>query len=216
MTYLETWLLHSVHKYEQHLRALSYEDMWDQAAYFNDTIPASSLGEIADTLLSLFESGLMEFGEDNGGDLANTTLTSEQEILDVINSRRDIRYLLTQAGGALWEKLFSPRWDEFIGGCISTISRDPYIGNYELIGVSKLLCEERIKFMESWQGLLVIDGSVSVAEIRNWDATYWKTLPAAHVVTAKMTPRPGFNNAFFRTDAPGSDWFDRSILKRSS
>jgi hypothetical protein len=91
-------------------------------------------------------------------------------------------YRLTPLGGAEWEEWAKPQWSRYSRTC----SWD----NFGEIGAAtKSVAHELFELEESiLRECAIVPGSIRRRIFRNWQATYWKTLPEGHLIAFRTRP----------------------------
>jgi hypothetical protein len=98
-------------------------------------------------------------------------------------------YRLTPLGGAEWEGWAKPQWSRYNATC----SWD----NFNEIGAAtESVAEELLELEEHvLRECAIIQESIRRRVFRNWQATYWKTLPEGHLIACRTKPLTEGNRA---------------------
>lgn len=135
---------------------------------------------LVDTLLQARRNGWIEFGRPFMGDSVPLSEPDADEIAAFLRERGrgldTVHYWLTTEGGAAWESFARPQWHRYlVSSCQfpedgSTFERSHTIETLDWQWLDKYL---RAQAAEQ----VVEAGSMTLDELRPWQATYWKTLP---------------------------------------
>jgi hypothetical protein len=162
----EYWFLNAVVRDALPLRILESENL---EVIINGNGHGLGHSALISVLQHLFQSGLLSAMETHRAGFTPTSSDIEAGLKGV----RNIYFYLTAQGGALWESLSQPNWDRFIEG--STCFEPEEV---EVICPSKHLAEEYFSLAPF--PVVPIAGGETWDIVCPWEATYWKTLPAAH------------------------------------
>lgn len=166
---------------------------------------------LANTLAQSRRNGWIEFGRLLPGDSASVSDPDADEIAAFLRERgrgrETVHYWLTAEGGAAWESFARPRWDRYIvPSCEfpedgSTFERLTTIETSDPRWLDKYL---RVQAAEQ----VVEAGSITLAELRPWQATYWKTLPFGLRCTFRSTEHrlPGHTSGSSRLREVWCEW----------
>lgn len=145
---------------------------------------------LVDTLAQSRRNGWIEFGRPFPGKLAPVSDPDADEVAALLRERgrglETAHYWLTADGGAAWESFARPRWNRYvIDSCEfpedgSTFERMTTIETSDWQWLDRYL---RTQASEQ----VVEAGSITLTELRPWQATYWKTLPFGLRCTFRST-----------------------------
>lgn len=152
--------------------------------------------EIARSIAAMIERGELRIRSRRPGEpRPESERWSEDRILERIRGARPGRgsscYELTGRGGALWEEWARPDWTRYNRSCIAIRDRPDVHFSAHLAAVEAIAQE--LFELEPWlrDGRRIVAGSVRRKKLRDWRATYWKTLPEGHAVAFRSIERSG-------------------------
>ena len=190
MTYAQYWILDAVAEDRYALSTLR-EDVVENA--FNRKGHGLTRPQLIKTLTDLFSDGDIFVTYDD--DSEQHTL-SETEIGAAFMSSRWVWYGLTQQGGAKWEAISRPEWLRFITGGLNEEANDCDVASANRAAIAEYLHDDRVRDR-------IIPASVVWQEILDWQATYWKSLPAGFEVHFRIT-NPSED---FMVAQPPKNWY---------
>ncbi|BAZ08412.1 hypothetical protein NIES4071_02170 [Calothrix sp. NIES-4071] len=141
-----------------------------------------SYSEIVNAAHSLFQNGdilaSLHYGEDleENEEIYNTVLT-RSEIEAHLNGEFPVNYYLTPQGGAKWEALANPNWNQFF----TTAFFDCPANKSGIIGGQRQILEKLLA-MDCFMHEKHIPGTEVWDILEPWKATYWKTLTKGYLV----------------------------------
>lgn len=101
-----------------------------------------------------------------------------------IDQAEQVFYGVTALGGALWETLSHPQWDDFF---LEGYGIDPYEG--EMSASTRSLIEERLALIPYDSFIkAIVPESVRWSVLQPWEATYWKQLPIGYRIEFTYLP----------------------------
>ena len=101
-----------------------------------------------------------------------------------IDQPEHVFYGVTGRGGAQWETLSHPQWDQFFDEGYGT---NPYEG--EMTASTRGLIEERLALVPYDSFIkAIIPESVRWSVLQPWEATYWKQLPIGYHIEFTYLP----------------------------
>lgn len=195
----EFWLLETAVEASVMIHLLSSEPGEDgigcDVFTFNKRSHGLPLAQLAETLKRLAEWEFIEFfhRDDPTTNLFSWSLGEISQWLkpsDWNSKSMDLRYRLTQSGGAAWEDFACPKWDWFLRGPRPRNGSD---AGAEIVSESARAanrdCLERyLTYFDAICGKL-IEETVRFEESSPFKATYWKTLPSGWSVQFCYHPR---------------------------
>jgi hypothetical protein len=190
---LQYWLLDVVAEYTAPLCALPDGEV---ELWLNRPGSGASRAELARGLATLLHLGLVTGATAEGGDLGAAEIERA-----LGGPREQTWYGLTEAGGVAWEQAAKPDWRSYVwyareeeGGAWghTILCADPALA-------ARYLAYQRAIWLKPG---VVAEESLRHDTVRPWEATYWKTLPAAHRIR-------------FNTGAEPNRWPDPGDLARS-
>lgn len=144
----------------------------EENLFYSEVVNAAHhLFQNGDILASLYSREDPEEEE-----ISNVVLTFD-EIQANLNGELLADYYLTPQGGAKWEALAHPNWNQFSSGFFGC--PDNKIG---IIGTHRQLVETFLAIDCFMGGHKHIPGSEVWEVLESWEATYWKTLKNAYFV----------------------------------
>lgn len=102
-------------------------------------------------------------------------------------------YYLTPNGGAAWEAFARPRWDRYIEHGHEFPDDDSPFERLTTIEASEWQWLDRYLMAQAAEQTIE-PGSLTLAELRPWQATYWKTLPFGLRCTFRSMEHPVLRN----------------------
>ena len=172
VTEFEFFLLDAVSEHTHHL---SLFDSYHLGEALNRHVPYFTRQDLIETLGALFQQGDLWARVGRAKAFVPTLDEIEAGLADGLR----IVYGLTAQGGARWESLCRFDWTRFVSWCSTSHSS-------ELIAPTRELAEF---LFYARQEDPAIRPPVRWDTIRPWEATYWKTLPAAHRVRYRIPRR---------------------------
>lgn len=98
-------------------------------------------------------------------------------------------YELTARGGAAWEGWARPDWGRYNDNCERIVENSASCFT-ALLAANESIAEELLELERQLnQERIVIDDSIKRRVLRQWRATYWKTLPQGHLIAFRTSPR---------------------------
>ena len=152
--------------------------------------------EMAHSIAAMIELGELRIRSGNPGESRpRSEPWSERRILERIRGPRLGRgsgwYELTERGGARWEEWARPDWTRYNRICVAIRDR-PGVHFSALLAAAEAIAEGLFELEPYIQdGRRIVAGSVRRKLLRDWRATYWKTLPEGHVVAFRAIERSG-------------------------
>lgn len=135
---------------------------------------------LVDTLLQLLRDGWIELGRPFANEPEPLSNLAGDEIAAFLRERCAARarvfYWLTAQGGAVWESFARPQWERFLASSCefpedgSTFEQRHTVETSDWQWLDKYLRAQAVE-------QVVEAGSMTLEELRPWQATYWKTLP---------------------------------------
>ena len=180
----EFWLLANAVDHGLSLRMLTMPQ-WAPGIRSSDTLDAVlnrqahglALEALVDTLLQLSRNGWVEFGRQGSGQNVRPSADDLASFLNERGAFRDGVYCwLTTQGGAAWESFARPEWSLFIEHESQSFDED----DDDIQTTTIRACDwKRLgRYLEAVAREEAIEpGTMTLAELRPWQATYWKTLP---------------------------------------
>lgn len=179
----EYWLLTNAVEYGLPLRVLTLPE-WPQDDPHIATIDVvlnkrgHGLGvdELAETLHRILERGWIELSRDIR---RQTPMHPDHEEIRRVLSEKGlfnegVFYRLTPDGGRAWESFARPEWHLYVSRDDENGDDDMSIG--EAVAPSRKSLERYMASLE--KDISIEAGSRVYDELKPWQATYWKTLPA--------------------------------------
>jgi len=170
------WLLDAAVELGVNIRVLAAPNVGE---VLNREPHGHSPAEIAHILARMVEEGEItvhrEFGQG-----APAAPPCEGEIVEMLFEAREIRrpsfYRLTGRGGAAWEAWAKPQWSRYNSSC----ERDRRVA---IVAATVAVAEELLELHEFVRhDEAIVEASIRRRTLRNWRATYWKTLPEGYLV----------------------------------
>jgi DNA-binding PadR family transcriptional regulator len=152
--------------------------------------------EIAHSIAAMIEQGELRIRSRRpSGSRPEWEFLSEDRILERIGEPRHNRgaswYELTERGGAMWEEWARPDWTRYNTSCIAIRDR-PSVHFSALLAAVEATAQALFELEPYLQdGREIVASSVRRKVLRDWRATYWKSLPEGHVVAFRSTERSG-------------------------
>lgn len=134
---------------------------------------------LVDTLMQSKRNGWIEFGRPFRNESAPISDSDADEIAAFLRERgrglETVHYWLNADGGAVWESFARPQWDRFIEqGTEYPEDGSPF---ERMTTIETSDWQWLDKYLRSQTSEQVVEaGSITLAELRPWQATYWKTL----------------------------------------
>lgn len=166
---------------------------------------------LVDTLVQSSRSGWIEFDRpfqdesvlisDPGADEIAAFLRERLRGLDCVH------YGLTADGGAVWESFARPQWERYIGHSYDYPDDDSTFERRTTI--ETLNWQTLDKYLRAQTAEQVVEaGSITLAELRPWQPTYWKTLPFGLRCTFRSTEQrpPGHVSDSSRLRESWCEW----------
>lgn len=132
---------------------------------------------LVEALLQLSRSGWVEFGRQGGERIGRPSADELRAFLDEPGKFfNGVYYSLTPDGGAAWESFAHPEWSLFIEHESQSFDEDE--DDVQTTTVRTCDWKRLGKYLEAVAREEAIEpGTMTLAELRPWQATYWKTLP---------------------------------------
>ncbi|MEH2350644.1 MAG: hypothetical protein V7K55_22105 [Nostoc sp.] len=145
----------------------------EENLFYSEVVNAAHhLFQNGDILASLYSREDPEKEE-----ISNVVLTFD-EIQANLNGELPADYYLTPQGGAKWEALAHPNWNQFYSGFFSDNSG-------EIIGTQRPMVEKLLA-IDCFMDHKHIPGSEVWEVLEPWEVTYWKTLKKGYSVCYKQ------------------------------
>lgn len=177
----EYWILNLVSEVICPINSLFSDNIEE---LFNKAGHGMNHNEVLSVLLSLYEKELISMWQHNNH-LPCLKVEYVRRYLEKNNTTQDwVTYQLTEKGGIVWEEFASPDWERYI-----STQYKPFENDLE-IEIGKIECANR-KVLDGYlqslkfHDLDIVDGSIIYEELKPWEATYWKTLPAGYRIKFK-------------------------------
>jgi hypothetical protein len=139
---------------------------------FNKRSHGLNRRQLFTVLRSQFELGNFIAHQESRGDFIPTDgeLWSSLEYVPINRRPASIYYGLTTAGGKVWERCVSPRWDRYISEAYGD-------DDGEIIAADEHIVAECLRWLPH-VGIDVSRHSIVWDALTPWPATYWKSLPS--------------------------------------
>ena len=96
---------------------------------------------------------------------------NDNELLDALRGVRRIDFQLTKKGGAVWESVSKPNWDQFVN----------FVDIGKLISRCRDTLEEYTAMIRDWPSAQHINHQIE--NIQPCQVTYWKSFPEGYLLT---------------------------------
>jgi len=135
---------------------------------------------LVDTLVQSKRNGWIALGRPFQADSLPVSDLDADEVAAFLREHgrglETMHYWLTPDGGAVWESFARPRWDRYVGHCDEFPEDDSSFERMTIIETSEWQWLD--KYLRAQASEQVVEaGSITLAELRPWQPTYWKTLP---------------------------------------
>ncbi|MBO9663132.1 hypothetical protein [Dokdonella sp.] len=135
---------------------------------------------LVDTLLHVRRNGWIQFGRPLAGESVPFSEPDADEIAAFLRERGrgldTVHYWLTVEGGAAWEAFARPRWEKYLtSSCEFPQDGSTFERSYTLETSDWQWLDKYLRAQATEQ--VIETGSMTLGELRPWQATYWKTLP---------------------------------------
>ena len=176
MNQLEYIILDSAVRYHENFRNILFD--W--------RLPCA---EVAIAANRLFQNGdiLAVVLNDDGNDILDVVLTMP-EIQAYLEGKLRTSYYLTPQGGARWEAVANPNWNQYFRWLLGSSSSKEYKES-SITCSDRRLVEQMLEASEYVVREVPIPGTENWELIESWPVTYWKTLPQAYSVRYQIRDR---------------------------
>jgi len=197
MNEAEYWMLNLVLTFQVPLSALACDGQKIEEM-FNRKSHGLGRSDLMQLLVMLFRAGDLSASHYGEASTFSPTEVQIRDALDSTHDRSDLFVGLTQSGGARWEEASKPNWHKFCRweDCQDTVKAADGVshGTGHAAAIDRPLVERSL-VMAAIDGMHIDLPSLRWDRVNNWQATYWKMLPAAQRAT--------FNCSYFRD---GHSW----------